>query len=36
LLTVCAGLAILAVMVWLPWFLSRHPESRLAQWLRLH
>lgn len=34
-LTVIAGLAILAVMIWLPWSLSRHPDSRLAQWLRL-
>ncbi|MDX1635317.1 MAG: TVP38/TMEM64 family protein [Marinobacter sp.] len=35
LLTVVAALAILAVMVWLPWSLSRHPRSRLARWLRL-
>lgn len=35
-LTVSAGLAILAVMVWLPWHLSRHPESRLTRWLHLH
>ncbi|KPQ30660.1 MAG: hypothetical protein HLUCCX14_00900 [Marinobacter excellens HL-55] len=33
-LTVIAGLAIIAVMVWLPWSLSRHPDSRLAHWLR--
>ncbi len=35
-LTVTAGLAILAVMIWLPWALSRHPDSRLAHWLKLH
>lgn len=35
-LTVIAGLAILAVMVWLPWSISRHPDSRLARWLHLH
>lgn len=35
-LTVSAGLAILAVMVWLPWHLSRHRESRLTRWLNLH
>ncbi|MDQ7732177.1 VTT domain-containing protein [Halomonas sp. SpR1] len=35
-LTVVAGLAILAVMVWLPWFISRRPKSRLARWLNLH
>lgn len=35
-LTVTAGLAILAVMTWLPWALSRHPDSRLARWLKLH
>ncbi|GGC67718.1 TVP38/TMEM64 family protein [Marinobacter halophilus] len=34
-LTVIAGLAILAVMAWLPWSLSRHPDSRLARWLRI-
>ncbi len=34
-LTVIAGLAILAVMLWLPWGLSRNPDSRLARWLRL-
>lgn len=34
-LTVGAGLAILAVMVWLPWSVSRHPQSRLARWLQL-
>lgn len=34
-LTVVAALAILAVMVWLPWSLSRHPDSRLARWLHL-
>lgn len=34
-LTVIAGLAILAVMVWLPWSISRHPDSRLAHWLKL-
>ncbi|QNI03894.1 TVP38/TMEM64 family protein [Halomonas sp. SH5A2] len=35
-LTVVAGLAILAVMVWLPWFISHRPKSRLARWLNLH
>jgi len=35
-LTVVAALAILAVMVWLPWSLSRHPDSRLVRWLHLH
>jgi uncharacterized membrane protein YdjX (TVP38/TMEM64 family) len=35
-LTVIAGLAVLAVMVWLPWSISRHPDSRLACWLRLN
>lgn len=35
-LTVFAGLAILAVMMWLPWSISRHPDSRLARWLHLH
>ncbi len=35
-LTVLAGMAILAVMTWLPWALSRHPDSRLARWLKLH
>lgn len=35
-LTVTAGLAILAVMTWLPWALSRHPDSSLARWLKLH
>ncbi|MBE0486922.1 TVP38/TMEM64 family protein [Marinobacter sp.] len=35
-LTVVAGLAILAVMIWLPWSLSRHPGSRLARWLQLN
>ncbi|MDF0751555.1 VTT domain-containing protein [Marinobacter sp. 71-i] len=35
-LAVIAGLAILAVMVWLPWSISRHPDSRLARWLHLH
>lgn len=34
-LTVTAGLVILGVMMWLPWSLSRHPESRLARWLKL-
>jgi uncharacterized membrane protein YdjX (TVP38/TMEM64 family) len=34
-LTVTAGMAILAVMIWLPWSLSRNPDSRLARWLRL-
>lgn len=34
-LTVIAGLGILAVMVWLPWSLSRHPQSRLSRWLRI-
>lgn len=35
-LTVVAGLVILAVMMWLPWFISHHPGSRLARWLHLH
>lgn len=35
-LTVTAGLTILAVMTWLPWALSHHPDSRLARWLKLH
>jgi uncharacterized membrane protein YdjX (TVP38/TMEM64 family) len=35
-LTVVAGLAVLAVMIWLPWSISRHPNSRLAHWLKLH
>jgi uncharacterized membrane protein YdjX (TVP38/TMEM64 family) len=35
-LTVSAAVVILAIMVWLPWTLSRHPDSRLAQWLHLH
>ncbi|PAV25846.1 hypothetical protein CF392_08920 [Tamilnaduibacter salinus] len=35
-LTVVAALAVLAVMVWLPWSFSRHPDSRLARWLHLH
>ncbi|WP_150911937.1 TVP38/TMEM64 family protein [Marinobacter halotolerans] len=34
-LTVAAGLGILAVMVWLPWSLSRNPQSRLTRWLQL-
>lgn len=34
-LTVVAGLGILAVMVWLPWSLSRNPQSRLTRWLQL-
>jgi uncharacterized membrane protein YdjX (TVP38/TMEM64 family) len=34
-LTVGAGMAILLVMAWLPWSLSRHPDSRLAQWLEI-
>ncbi|WP_373188014.1 TVP38/TMEM64 family protein [Halopseudomonas sp.] len=34
-LTVLAGLAILAAMVGLPWAISRRPDSRLARWLRL-
>lgn len=33
--TVIAGLAILAVMVWLPWSIRRHPHSKLAHWLKL-
>jgi uncharacterized membrane protein YdjX (TVP38/TMEM64 family) len=33
--TVLTGLAILVVMVWLPWSISRHPNSRLAHWLKL-
>ena len=35
-LTVAAGLAILTVMVWLPWSISRHPRSQLARWLQLN
>lgn len=35
-LTVVAGLAMLAVMVWLPWFISHRPGSRLARWLHLN
>jgi len=35
-LTVLAGVAILIVMVWLPWSISRHPGSRLARWLKLN
>jgi len=34
-LTVGAGVAILLVMAWLPWLLSNHPESSLAQWLKI-
>ncbi|QNI03901.1 TVP38/TMEM64 family protein [Halomonas sp. SH5A2] len=36
LLTVVAGLAMLGVMVWLPWFISHRPRSRLARWLHLN
>jgi uncharacterized membrane protein YdjX (TVP38/TMEM64 family) len=35
-LTVVAALVILGFMVWLPWSISRHPDSRLAHWLKLH
>ena len=35
-LTVVAGLAMLAIMVWLPWSVSRNPSSRLARWLQLN
>ncbi|PSF13690.1 TVP38/TMEM64 family protein [Marinobacter shengliensis] len=35
-LTVLAGAAILAAMVWLPWSISRRPGSRLARWLKLN
>jgi len=35
-LTVAAGAIILAVMVWLPWSISRHPGSQLARWLQLN
>jgi len=35
-LTVLAGAAILAAMVWLPWSISRRPDSRLARWLKLN
>jgi uncharacterized membrane protein YdjX (TVP38/TMEM64 family) len=35
-LTVMAALAILTVMVALPWFISRRPDSRLARWLHLN
>ncbi|OJS98634.1 TVP38/TMEM64 family protein [Marinobacter nauticus] len=35
-LTVLAGAAILAAMVWLPWSISRRPGSRLARWLQLN
>lgn len=35
-LTVLAGSAILAAMVWLPWAISRRPDSRLAHLLGLH
>ena len=34
-LTVVAGLAILAMMAWLPWSLGHRPNSRLARWLDL-
>ena len=34
-LTVLAGATILGVMVWLPWMISRNPDSRLGQWLGL-
>lgn len=34
-LTVLAGLVILGVMMWLPWAISRRPDSRLASWLKL-
>lgn len=35
-LTVAAGIAILILMIWLPWSISRHPDSRLARWLQLN
>lgn len=35
-LTVTAGAGILAVMIGLPWFVSRHPRSRLARLLQLY
>ncbi|MGP9831997.1 TVP38/TMEM64 family protein [Marinobacter sp. NSM] len=35
-LTVIAGMAILIVMTWLPWSISRHPNSRFARWLQLN
>lgn len=35
-LTVFAALAILTIMIWLPWAISRHPGSRLARWLQLN
>ena len=35
-LTVAAGAIILAVMVWLPWSISRNPGSQLARWLQLN
>jgi uncharacterized membrane protein YdjX (TVP38/TMEM64 family) len=35
-LTVVAGAVILAVMIGLPWSISRHPDSRLARWLHLN
>ncbi|GGC89535.1 TVP38/TMEM64 family protein [Halopseudomonas salina] len=34
-LTVLAGAAVLAAMVWLPWMVSRHPNSKLGRWLGL-
>ena len=34
-LTVIAALVMLAVMVWLPWSVSRNPNSRLGRWLKL-
>lgn len=34
-LTVLAGLTILAAMVGLSWAVSRQPDSRLAHWLKL-
>ena len=34
-LTVIAGVVILMAMVWLPWAISRKPDSRIAQWLGL-
>ncbi|MCD1629188.1 TVP38/TMEM64 family protein [Marinobacter shengliensis] len=35
-LTVLAGAAILAAMAWLPWSISRRPDSKLARWLQIN
>ncbi len=35
-LTIGAGALVLAIMVYLPWALSRRPDSTLARWLGLH